>query len=88
MKESPSAVGDTRGVYAFLEAATDARIALTALKVSAVVGTILNVINQSEHVMDGNGVSWGQFVLNFIVPYCVSSYSAARNELRKRRQLL
>jgi hypothetical protein len=85
MKESPSAASDAGGVYTLLNTAADSRIALTAVKVAIVVGTILNVINQSAHVIDGDGVNWIQFVLNYIVTYCVSSYSGARNELRKRR---
>ena len=86
MKESASAAGDAGGVYTLLNTAADSRFALTAVKIAIVVGTILNVINQGDHVINGDGVNWIQFALNYIVPYCVSSYSGARNELRKRRQ--
>lgn len=59
-------------------------IVLAAIKVALVVGTILNLINQGGRVMEGLPPSWFHVVLNYLVPYCVSSYSAARNELRRR----
>ncbi len=85
MKEDPLTKRDAGSIYALLNTAVDSRIAMTAVKVAIVVGTILNVINQSEHVINGYGVNWVQFVLNYVVPYCVASYGGARNELRKRR---
>lgn len=59
-------------------------IVLAAIKVALVVGTILNLINQGGRVMEGLSPSWFHVGLNYLVPYCVSSYSAARNELRRR----
>lgn len=63
----------------------DSRIAAPALKVAIVVGLFLNIINQGVRLMEGDGLNWLQVTLNFLVPYCVASYSAARNELRERR---
>ena len=85
MKELPSEAGNARGVYALLNAATDSRIALTALKVAIVVGIFLNIINQGPRLIEGDGVNWVQVILNFFVPYCVASYGGAKNELGKRR---
>jgi len=85
MKERPPTAGNAGGVYALWNAATEARIALTALKVSIVVGIFLNIINQGPRLLDGDGVNWLQVALNFFVPYCVASYSGAKNELDKRR---
>lgn len=59
-------------------------IALAALKVAAVVGLLLNAINQGGRILQGDAPQWGQLLLNFVVPYCVSSYSAALNEWRRR----
>lgn len=59
------------------------RIVLTALKVSFVVGTVLNLINQGEALSSGHTIVWWRVALNYVVPYCVSSYSAARNEARR-----
>lgn len=83
MKESPHAQGNDGGVYALLNAARDAQIALKALKVAIVVGIFLNIINQGPRPVEGDRVNWVQVILNFVVPYCVASYSGARNELAK-----
>jgi hypothetical protein len=58
-------------------------IARAALKVSLVVGTLLNVINNGEQLWAGHSVSIWRVALNFVVPFCVSSYSAARNEAQR-----
>ena len=60
-----------------------ARIAGSALKVSLVVGTVLNVINNGEQWWTHHAVNLWQALLNYVVPFCVSSYSAARNEARR-----
>lgn len=61
------------------------RIARSALKVSLVVGTLLNVINNGEQLWTQHSVNYWRVALNFIVPFCVSSYSAARNEAQRSR---
>ncbi len=60
-------------------------IVVNALKVSLLVGTLLNVINQGSQLFDLQAVVWGQALLNYCVPFCVASYSAAKNELRAVR---
>lgn len=60
-------------------------IVINALRVSLVVGLLLNVINQGSVFMDGLAIPWGQVLLNFVVPYCVASYSAARNEMQRTK---
>lgn len=62
------------------------RIVRSALKVSLVVGTVLNLINNGEALWGHHSVNLWQMALNFIVPYCVSSYSAARNEAQRARE--
>lgn len=62
-------------------------IVIAAIKVALVVGTILNLINQGGRLLEGLPPSWFHMVLNYLVPYCVSSYSAARNELRRQGEL-
>lgn len=56
---------------------------MTAIKVALVVGTVLNIINQGGRLLDGLSPSWFHVALNYLVPYFVSSYSAARNELNR-----
>lgn len=61
------------------------RIVHSALKVSLVVGAVLNVINNGEQLWTQHTVNLWQAAMNFVVPYCVSSYSAARNEAQRSR---
>lgn len=49
-----------------------------AIKVSLFVGTCLNAINQGAAIWQGTGVEWSKVMLNYIVPYLVASYSAAK----------
>jgi len=53
---------------------------LRALKVAAVVGPILTVINQYDILFSGNFSArlWCKILLTFLVPYSVSSFSSAR----------
>ena len=59
------------------------RIVRSALKVSFVVGSVLNAINNGEQLWAEQTVSAWQAALNYLVPFCVSSYSAARNEAQQ-----
>jgi hypothetical protein len=75
-----------RRALLLLRIACRADIARTALKVSLVVGLALNAINQGGTLLAGGAVDWARGVLNFAVPYCVSSYSAALNSFRDHRR--
>lgn len=44
------------------------------------------MINQGGRMLDGLPLSWFHVGLNYLVPYCVSSYSAARNEMRRNEE--
>lgn len=66
-----------------LRAARSRPIVISALKVSLVVGSVLNLINQSGRLMAGEDLSWMHLLLNYLVPYCVASYSAAKNQISK-----
>ena len=58
-------------------------IAANALRIALFVGTALNLINQGGAILAGSGVSWLHLVLNYAVPYCVASYSAAKNQISR-----
>lgn len=60
-------------------------IVINALRVSLVIGALLNVINQGSAFVSGLEIAWGQVLMNFVVPYCVASYSAARNEMERNK---
>lgn len=77
--------GDRLSPPSILVLMTSRRIAWSALKVSLVVGTVLNVVNNGERLMAQGSVSLWQVAMNFVVPYCVSSYSAARNEAQRAK---
>ncbi|MDE2623638.1 MAG: nitrate/nitrite transporter NrtS [Betaproteobacteria bacterium] len=53
-------------------------VAGQAIRVSLFVGSCLNAINQGPAIWRGEPVEWGKFALNFLVPFLVSSYSAAK----------
>lgn len=64
-----------------VHAALSRPIVLNALRISVVVGTVLNLINQGEAILAGHAPSWLHVALNYLVPYLVASYSAAKNEM-------
>ena len=57
------------------------RIVINALKIALVVGTLLNIINQGSPIAASAGISWTHVMLNYLVPYSVASYSAAKNQM-------
>lgn len=65
-------------------AALSRHIVKNSLKISLVVGIILNVINQGVNLSQGGNILWLHLLMNFLVPYCVASYSAAKNEIELR----
>lgn len=67
----------------FIDTLMSRPLMVTSLKVSLVVGTVLNAINQGGVIFEEGDISWGLFAMNYIVPYCVAIYSAAQNEMRR-----
>lgn len=58
-------------------------IALRSLRVSAVVGSLLTLINQPEALLGSAEIDLTKAVLTYVVPFCVSMYAAA-SALRTR----
>lgn len=52
-----------------------------AVRLALVVGTVLNTINQGASIMAGQAPSWPHLVLNFVVPFCVASYTVTRQRM-------
>lgn len=73
-------------VNSLLSHALSRTVVIGAIKVSLVVGTSLNAINQGSELFHGIGVEWGKVFLNFVVPYLVSSYSSAKARQAFERQ--
>ena len=47
-----------------------------SLIVGAIVGTILNMINQGEYIAGDGPVNWFKLGLTYCVPFCVATYGA------------
>lgn len=48
---------------------------------AAVIGTVLNLINQGDALFGGGSVNWLKISLTYLVPYCVSTYGAVSYRL-------
>lgn len=68
----------------FTKTALSRHIVLNAFKIAMVVGTLLNMVNQGDSMLRGGTISWLYFIFNYLVPYCVASYSATKNEIELR----
>ena len=68
----------------FWTAAFRREIVRRAVRTAALVGSVLAAINHGPALMAGtmDGQRWLQIGLTFLVPYCVSTYSATMQELR------
>lgn len=56
------------------------RIAKSSAQIALVVGTVLNLVNQGQGLLSGE-FSLAHLLMNYLVPYCVATYSAVRNEM-------
>ncbi|WP_127476129.1 nitrate/nitrite transporter NrtS [Sulfurivermis fontis] len=68
-------------IVPILRAACAPTIVRGAVRIALVVGLALNLINQGEALLHGADIRWAHALLNFLVPYGVASYSAARHQL-------
>jgi hypothetical protein len=75
-------VTDTGSIRATLQQICLRDIAFSSLRIAAVVGTVLNVINQGGYWLHGEGLHVGHCALNYLVPFCVAAYSAVRTRYR------
>jgi hypothetical protein len=61
-------------------------VMITSLYVGAVVGTLLNLINQGDALLRGSDLNYAKLVLTYVVPYCVATYGAVSVRLRDRKR--
>ena len=54
-----------------------------SFKIAVVVGTILNLINQGDYILRGEGIMLSHLVLNYIVPFIVATTSAVLTQLKQ-----
>jgi len=69
---------------AFAAVACQARVLRNSSRIAVFVGTVLNLINQGANFLGEGPVSWPHVLLNYLVPFCVATYSAALNEMSRR----
>ena len=58
-----------------------------SLLAAAVVGTILNLINQGDALFAGKRLDWLKLALTYVVPYCVTTYGAVSFRVTAARTL-
>jgi len=68
-------MADAAGVRALRTALAPA-VAWRSLLVAAVVGTVLNAINQGDVVLAGKQPQWMKIALTYVVPFFVATYGA------------
>jgi hypothetical protein len=74
-------------MHSFWSAAVQKHIVINACRIALVVGTALNLINQGDVILAGHGIAWGHVVMNYMVPYCVATYSAVKNEIGQQDKM-
>lgn len=59
-------------------------IPLRSFCVAAVVGTLLNLINQGDALLGYAELNWAKLLMTYCVPYLVATYGAVSYKLRVR----
>ena len=77
-------------IPSFWSIATSAEVVRRATRIALIVGVVLALINHGDKIMTGTMDigSWLKGILTFLVPYCVSTYSAveaARGQARRAK---
>lgn len=82
-------MAETSRVREIVETAFSTKIVKRSLKVSAIVGTILMVINHGDAIISGaiNADRLAKIILTYCVPYLVSTYSAVSATLECNKKL-
>jgi len=70
----------------YLLYAIDSGVARRSFIVALIVGAVLNIINQGDAILAGDGLHWGKAALTFAVPYCVATYGAVSYRIRSEKQ--
>ena len=57
-------------------------VPIRSLWIAAVVGTVLNVINQGDALLGAASINWLKVILTYMVPYCVCTYGVVSFQMR------
>jgi len=62
----------------------DKALLIRAIKIALIVGIILNMINQGEHIisLEFSQIHFLKFTFTFTVPFCVSMYTAVSMKIK------
>lgn len=69
------------------ECAATGGVARRSLIAAALVGTVLNLINQGDALFAGKRLDWLKLALTYVVPYCVTTYGAVSFRVTAARTL-
>lgn len=69
-------------IVTYFRAATSDGIPLRSFCVAAIVGTILNLINQGDVLLGYADVNWLKILMTYCVPYLVATYGAVSYKMR------
>jgi hypothetical protein len=69
-------IGVTRSPRVALLLVVTPPIVWRSIAVAAIVGTILNLINQGDALMTGDGIVWWKLALTYCVPFLVASFGS------------
>jgi methyl-accepting chemotaxis protein len=72
----------TNSSLTFTQAAFSSALVKRSIITTLLVGTVLNLINQGHVLWSDAELVWSTFLLTFMVPYCVSTYSGARSAMQ------
>jgi hypothetical protein len=67
----------------FIRAARTDGVQRRSIAVAALVGTILNAINQGDVLLSGHAPDILKLALTYVVPYCVATYGGAGALMRR-----
>ncbi|WP_043744037.1 nitrate/nitrite transporter NrtS [Paramagnetospirillum magneticum] len=68
----------------FIQAATSDGLQRRSLTLTAIVGTLLNLINQGDSLLSGHTPNLFKLALTYAVPYCVATIAGATALMRRR----
>ncbi|MBX9698613.1 MAG: nitrate/nitrite transporter NrtS [Acetobacteraceae bacterium] len=68
-----------------LRYATEAGVPARSLRVAAVIGTLLNLINQGDALWGEARIAWPKLLLTYLVPYGVATYGAVSIRMQMAR---
>ncbi len=72
----------TTPTLSFFEAAFSSTLIKRSVTMTILIGSLLNFINQGHVIWTDANLVWPTFLLTYLVPYCVSTYSGARSAMQ------